>query len=111
MELIGAVLFMLVLLYKVYAMPLGVVVAFFLTRNFIKRHAPVKAVSMTLAWIVAIFMPLVSTSQTFFGGTFEPWYAALMLTPPTPEFSLGGLVITIAVSLLGSAMATIAAAR
>jgi hypothetical protein len=100
MRLIVAVLFILVLLYKVYAIPLGLIVAFFLTRSLIKRHAPVKAASITLAWIVAIFTPLVSPSQTFFSGT-----------PPTPEFSLGGLVITIAVSLLGSAMATIAAAR
>jgi len=111
MGMAGAGLFMAVLLYKLYAIPLGVVISFIITRRLMRRYGSATAAWITLAWTVPIFTPLVIPSQSFFGGTMAPWYVALLITPPDPEFSLGGVAITIAFSLFGSLMAAISAAR
>ena len=111
MSTIGAVLFILVLLYKLYAIPLGVVVAFLLTRRLMRKHGTMSATWFALAWTVPVFTPMVVPSQTFFSGTYAPWYVVLMTGAQDPEASAAGLAITIAVSLFGSAMAAMNVSR
>lgn len=102
-----AVFFMALLLYQFYAIPVGVVFAFFLTRHLVKNRSSSQATGMTLAWTVVIFTPLALSSQTFFSRIYAPWYLAFSISPPMPQFSPGALVVTIAVSLFSSVIALI----
>lgn len=102
-----AILFMALLLYQFYAIPLGIVFAFLLTRRLIKTRTSSASTGITLAWTVAIFMPLVSTPQSFFRTIYSPWYLSFAISPPSPQFSAGALAITIGASLFSSIMALI----
>jgi hypothetical protein len=107
MEPSFAVFFMALLLYQFYAIPVGIVFAFFLTRHLVKTRSSAQAAGMTLACTLVIFTPLVLSSQTFFSRIYAPWYLSFSISPPMPQFSLGALVVTIAVSLFSSVIALI----
>ena len=65
-------LFVVMLLYKIYAVPVGIVFAFFVARGLVRKHAPLAAMGMTLAWTLAIFTPLVLHSASFFNDIYAP---------------------------------------
>lgn len=109
MNIVAAVFFMLFLLYKVYAIPVGAVFAFFLTRSLVRSRSPGAATGIALAWTVAVFTPLVTPAQSFFDALYSPWYVAWTMSPPTPEFSFGALMVTVAVSLGSSWLAVLGA--
>ena len=97
--------------YKFFAIPLGVLLAFFLTWHLLKHHAALAATGMTLGWTVGMFTPLVTPAHTFFGEMYSPWYVALTMTPPSPEWHIGGLLITVVLSLMSSGLAIFIARR
>lgn len=103
--MIVAILFIAALLYKVYAIPVAFVFAFFVTRSIVKNRPANAVMSIALAWTVGLFTPLAIPAQSFFDSTFVPWHLAFLPSPPTPEFSLGAPAIAIVVSLTGSAAA------
>lgn len=70
-----------------------------------------KIYTVPLAWTLVLFTPLVSGSQNFFSDMYAPWYMALSLTPPAPDFSAGALLITVAVSLMSSVLALMVAKK
>jgi hypothetical protein len=91
--------------YKFVAIPAGAVFAFVLTQRLLRKHTSLAAAGIALAWTVAVFTPLVTPAQTFFEEMYAPWYLALMITPPAPQFSLGALVTAIVVALVSSGLA------
>ena len=101
----NAVLLMFILLYKIVAIPAGMLFAFFVARSLLRRRSAPAAMGITLAWTVAIFTPLLTPAHSFFDDIYAPWYLALMTTPPTPQVSGGALVLTVALSLVSSAVA------
>lgn len=111
MQMFAASFFIAALFYKLYAIPLAFLFAFFLTRRLAKSRSSTAARWIALAWTVGLFAPLVIPAQTFFDGIYVPWYLAFLLSPPTPEFSLGALVIAIVVSLTGSSAALFSVRR
>ena len=111
MHMFNAVLLMVILLYKMVAIPVGVVVAFYMARRLVRHRSVPAAMGITLAWTVAIFTPLRTPAHSFFDDIYAPWYLALMTTPPTPEFSIGALALTVALSLVSSGIAVAFATR
>lgn len=109
MNIVGAAFFMLLLLYKVLAIPVGAVFTFFLTRSLARRRSTGAATGIALAWTVALFTPLVAPAHSFFDDLYSPWYLAWTMSPPTPAFSFGALLVTIAVALASSALAVLVA--
>lgn len=105
MSAVVAILFIAALLYKLYAVPVGLVFAFFLTRSLIRKKSSPAAVWITLAWTVGLFTPLVIHSQTFFDSVYTPWYLAFLLSPPAPEFSFGAVCLAAVTSFTASAAA------
>lgn len=111
MQMFAAIFFIAALFYKLYAIPLAFLFAFFLTRRLARRRSSTAARWIALAWTVGLFAPLVIPAQTFFDGIYVPWYLAFLLSPPAPEFSVGALAIAVAVSLSGSAAALFSVKR
>jgi hypothetical protein len=107
----NAVLLVFILFYKIAAIPLGIAVAFYMARRMVRHRPAPAAMGITLAWIVAIFTPLRTPARSFFDDIYAPWYLALMTTPPTPEFSIGGLALTVLLSLASSGAAVAIARR
>jgi hypothetical protein len=107
MKIFETVLVTLMVLYQYYAVPAGIVFAFLLTRHLIRSNSSAVAVGITLAWALMIFTPLIIPMQSFFPEFYSPWYLTFLASPPTPQFSLGALVITATVSLITSWFAVI----
>lgn len=99
MEIVTTMLLMIVLLYQFYAIPVGMVFVFLLTRSLLKHHAPRAVAVIVFAWTMVIFMPLLTPARSIFSDTYSPWYLALLMSPPTPEFRLAPLVMTVVISL------------
>lgn len=91
--------------YKLYAVPLGLIFAFFVTRRQIGKRRSSTAVWITLGWTVGLFAPLVMRSQSFFNGAYAPWYLALLLSPTALDFNVVALCIAAVTSLMGIAAA------
>lgn len=100
---------MAALFYQFYAIPVGLVFVFFFTRRLLRYRSSAAAAGIALVWAMVIFTPLLTQSQSFFSEFYSPWYLGLLISPPTPQFSLGALAITIAVSLTSSVVAIIVA--
>ena len=111
MKLFEAVLLIVMMFYKFFAIPAGLVFAFVLTRRLLGKHTALPAVGIALAWTVALFTPLVTPAQSFFDDLYAPWYLALMITPPAPQFSFGAFIIAIVVSLASGGFAVAVAKR
>lgn len=111
MYMFAVIFFIAVVFYKLYAIPLAFLFAFFLTRRLARSRSSTAARWIALAWTVGLFAPLVSPTRTFFHGIYVPWYLAFLLSPPAPQFSVGALAIAIVVSLTGSAAALFSGKR
>jgi len=98
MEIVTATLLMIVLFYRFYAVPLGVLFIFLLTRRLLKRHTPRTTAGIVFAWTMAIFMPLLTPARSIFSDIYSPWYLALLMTPPAPEFRIAPLVMSIVIA-------------
>jgi len=99
MEIITALLLMTFLLYQFYAAPVGMLFVFLLTRRLLKSHAPAAVAGIVFAWTMVIFTPLVTPARNMFPDIYSPWYAALLMSPPAPEFRLAPLIMTIMITL------------
>jgi hypothetical protein len=101
----NAVLLMFILLYKIVAIPAGMLFAFFVARSLLRHRSAPAAMGITLAWTLAIFTPLLTPAHSFFDDIYAPWYLALMATPPTPQVSAGALALTVVLCLASSGVA------
>ncbi len=107
MKIVTTILFMTFLLYQFYAAPVGMLFVFLLTRRLLKSHAPGTVAGIVFAWTMAIFMPLVTPARNMFPDIYSPWYAALLMSPPAPEFRLAPLIMTIIITLASISVAVV----
>jgi hypothetical protein len=107
----NAVLLMVILLYKIVAIPLGMAVAFYMARRLVRYRSATVAMGITIAWTAAIFTPLRMPAHSFFDDSYAPWYLALMTAPSMPEFSIGAMALTLALSMVSTGIALALARR
>jgi len=100
MEIVTAMLLMIVLFYQYYAVPVGMVFVFLLTRRQLQRHTPSATAGIVFAWTLAIFMPLLTPARSIFADIYSPWYLALLMSPPAPEFRFAPLIMTVVIALV-----------
>lgn len=98
MQIVTTMLLMIVLFYQFYAVPLGMLFIFVLTRRLLKRHTPSATAGIVFAWTMVIFMPLLTPARSIFSDIYSPWYLALMMAPPAPEFRLAPLIMTVVIA-------------
>jgi len=107
MEIVTTLLLMIFLLYQFYAAPVGMLFVFLLTRRLLKSHAPGATAGIVFASTMAIFMPLVTPARSMFPDIHSPWYVAMLMSPPAPEFRLAPLIMTVTISLASIAVAVV----
>lgn len=107
MEIVTTMLLMIVLFYQFYAVPVGMLFIFLLSRRLLKNRAASVTAGIVFAWTMVIFMPLVTPARSIFSDIYSPWYLALLLSPPQPEFRLAPLIMTVVISLASIAVAVI----
>ncbi|MCC2962158.1 hypothetical protein LK540_17150 [Massilia sp. IC2-278] len=107
MEIVTTMLLMIFLLYQFYAAPIGMLFVFLLTRHLLKSHAPGTVAGIVFVWTMAIFTPLVTPARSMFPDIYSPWYLALLMSPPAPEFRLAPLVMTVMIALASISVAVI----
>lgn len=106
-----SVILVLFLVYPLWGVPLLLGVNFFLTRKLLRGRAPAAAWAMALGVNLLLFAPLVTKAHGFFGDTYAPWYLAYMMSPPSPEFSLQGVVAVVLLSTASSAICILMSKR
>jgi len=107
MEMVTTLLLMIFLLYQFYAAPVGMLFVFILTRRLLKSRAPGAAAGIVFASTMVLFMPLVTPARSMFPDIYSPWYIGLLMSPPTPEFRLAPLVMTVMIALASISVAVV----
>lgn len=101
------VLLILFLVYPIWGFPGLIIFNYFLTKKLCKTHSGISAGVMAFFISAILFMPLAIPAQSFFSEIYVPWYLSLLMTPPSPEFSLLGFGVTALLSLVTSTLFTL----